>query len=156
MPILPGATAEHAARGLLPLAESNYEVNFAPESRPSRRVLFPSEPSQSNGIEDARFVPLPERRRRLCLLGDLHRLRRQDHVAAVDRDPGFPAFQIQHAQGTRRRTVQLSSRGLDRSMGSPTDTCCGFTGQARTSKWVPASHDDLISRLVLSSGWEKG
>jgi predicted GH43/DUF377 family glycosyl hydrolase len=31
-------------------------VNFAPGSRPSQRVLFPSSPSQSNGIEDARFV----------------------------------------------------------------------------------------------------
>ena len=49
-------TASHAARGILLLAESNYEVNFAPDSRPSQRVLFPSAPSQSNGIEDARFV----------------------------------------------------------------------------------------------------
>jgi len=48
--------AEHAGRGILLLAESNYEVNFAPGSRPSQRVLFPSSPSQSNGIEDARFV----------------------------------------------------------------------------------------------------
>ncbi|MEJ2009153.1 MAG: glycoside hydrolase family 130 protein [Acidobacteriota bacterium] len=50
------ANAEHAARGILLLAESNYEVNFAPGSRPSQRVLFPASPSQSNGIEDARFV----------------------------------------------------------------------------------------------------
>jgi len=50
------ATASHAARGILLLAESNYEVNFAADSRPSQRVLFPSAPSQSNGIEDARFV----------------------------------------------------------------------------------------------------
>ena len=50
------ATAVRAARGILLLAESNYEVNFAPDSRPSQRVLFPSAPSQSNGIEDARFV----------------------------------------------------------------------------------------------------
>jgi predicted GH43/DUF377 family glycosyl hydrolase len=50
------ATATRAARGILLLAESNYEVNFAPESRVSQRVLFPSAPSQSNGIEDARFV----------------------------------------------------------------------------------------------------
>lgn len=50
------ATAARAARGLLLLAESNYEVNFAPDSRVSQRVLFPSTPSQSNGIEDARFV----------------------------------------------------------------------------------------------------
>jgi predicted GH43/DUF377 family glycosyl hydrolase len=49
-------TAAHAARGILLLAESNYEVNFAPASQVSQRVLFPSAPSQSNGIEDARFV----------------------------------------------------------------------------------------------------
>ncbi len=50
------ATAARAARGILLLAESNYEVNFAPDSRVSQRILFPSAPSQSNGIEDARFV----------------------------------------------------------------------------------------------------
>jgi predicted GH43/DUF377 family glycosyl hydrolase len=50
------ATATRAARGILLLAESNYEVHFAPESRISQRVLFPAAPSQSNGIEDARFV----------------------------------------------------------------------------------------------------
>jgi predicted GH43/DUF377 family glycosyl hydrolase len=50
------ASATRAARGILLLAESNYEVNFTPDSRISQRVLFPSAPSQSNGIEDARFV----------------------------------------------------------------------------------------------------
>jgi predicted GH43/DUF377 family glycosyl hydrolase len=54
------ATASRAARGILLLAESNYEVNFAPDSRVSQRVLFPSAPSQSNGIEDARFVRFQE------------------------------------------------------------------------------------------------
>jgi predicted GH43/DUF377 family glycosyl hydrolase len=38
------------------LAQSNYEVQFPPDSRLSERVLFPTTPSQSNGIEDARFV----------------------------------------------------------------------------------------------------
>jgi len=50
------ATAAWAARGILLLAESNYEVDFARDSQISQRVLFPSAPSQSNGIEDARFV----------------------------------------------------------------------------------------------------
>jgi predicted GH43/DUF377 family glycosyl hydrolase len=45
-----------AARKILTLAQSNYEVQFAPDSRVSERVLFPTTPSQSNGIEDARFV----------------------------------------------------------------------------------------------------
>jgi predicted GH43/DUF377 family glycosyl hydrolase len=50
------ATADGAVRGILLLAESNYEVRFAPGSRVSQRVLFPSTASARNGIEDARFV----------------------------------------------------------------------------------------------------
>src|SRR5678816_1935953 len=41
---------------MLLLAESNYEVCFAAGQPVSQRVIFPSTPSQSNGIEDARFV----------------------------------------------------------------------------------------------------
>jgi predicted GH43/DUF377 family glycosyl hydrolase len=47
---------EAVARKTLTLAQSNYDVQFAPDSRLSERVLFPVTPSQSNGIEDARFV----------------------------------------------------------------------------------------------------
>jgi len=49
-------TNKVVARETLMLASSNYEVQFAPESALSERVLFPVTPSQSNGIEDARFV----------------------------------------------------------------------------------------------------
>ena len=49
-------TADRAVRGILLLAESNYEVSFAANTQVSQRVLFPSTASQSNGIEDARFV----------------------------------------------------------------------------------------------------
>ena len=49
-------TTDRAVRGILLLAESNYEVDFAPDSRITQRVLFPSTASQRNGIEDARFV----------------------------------------------------------------------------------------------------
>ncbi len=48
--------AEGVARQTLILAGSNYEVQFDPASYLSERVLFPSSPSQSNGIEDSRFV----------------------------------------------------------------------------------------------------
>jgi predicted GH43/DUF377 family glycosyl hydrolase len=50
------ATTDRAARGMLLLAESNYDVRFDPAQPVSQRVIFPSSPSQSNGIEDARFV----------------------------------------------------------------------------------------------------
>ena len=45
-----------AARKVLALAQSNYDVQFPSDSALSERVLFPVTPSQSNGIEDARFV----------------------------------------------------------------------------------------------------
>ncbi len=45
-----------ASAKILLLAQSNYDVQFEPDSRLSERVLFPVTPSQSNGIEDARFV----------------------------------------------------------------------------------------------------
>ncbi len=47
---------EAVARKISILAQSNYEVRFEPNSLLSERVLFPATPSQSNGIEDARFV----------------------------------------------------------------------------------------------------
>jgi predicted GH43/DUF377 family glycosyl hydrolase len=50
------ALADRASQGILLLAESNYQVRFDPSSHLAQRILFPSVPSQSNGIEDARFV----------------------------------------------------------------------------------------------------
>jgi predicted GH43/DUF377 family glycosyl hydrolase len=51
-----GQETKSFARKTLTLAQSNYQVQFAPDSRLSERVLFPVTPSQRNGIEDARFV----------------------------------------------------------------------------------------------------
>jgi len=49
-------TTDRSERGMLLLAESNYEMRFAPGRRVSQCVIFPFSPSQRNGIEDARFV----------------------------------------------------------------------------------------------------
>ncbi len=38
------------------LAASNYELSFPARSRISQRMLFPSSPAESNGMEDARFA----------------------------------------------------------------------------------------------------
>jgi predicted GH43/DUF377 family glycosyl hydrolase len=60
-------TVTTIARETLMLARSNSEVQFAPDSLLSERVLFPVTPSQSNGIEDARFVVFPrEDGTRMC------------------------------------------------------------------------------------------
>src|SRR5438094_8304090 len=42
------------------LAESNYEIHFAPSSEMSERIIFPVAPNESNGTEDARFVRFVE------------------------------------------------------------------------------------------------
>lgn len=47
---------QKVANGIRMLAQSNYEVQFEHEQNLSQRILFPATPSQSNGIEDARFV----------------------------------------------------------------------------------------------------
>ena len=53
-------TINSTARETVMLARSNYEVQFTADSGLSERVLFPVTPSQSNGIEDARFVLFQE------------------------------------------------------------------------------------------------
>lgn len=50
------ASALSTSNAILSLALSNYQVRFPADQRMSERVIFPRSPSQSNGIEDARFV----------------------------------------------------------------------------------------------------
>ena len=47
---------QFTAQEIWMLARSNYEVQFQPGQQFSERVIFPATPSQSNGIEDSRFV----------------------------------------------------------------------------------------------------
>jgi predicted GH43/DUF377 family glycosyl hydrolase len=42
------------------LADSNYELRFSPKIALSERIIFPNSRSESNGIEDARFVRFVE------------------------------------------------------------------------------------------------
>lgn len=47
---------EPLADAMLELAKSNYTVEYDADSSVSQRVIFPYSPSESNGLEDARFV----------------------------------------------------------------------------------------------------
>jgi predicted GH43/DUF377 family glycosyl hydrolase len=51
---------QHVTQVMHWLATSNYEVSFADSSDLSQRVLFPSGPSESHGMEDARLVRFTE------------------------------------------------------------------------------------------------
>ncbi|HMF36125.1 MAG TPA: hypothetical protein VKF17_05775, partial [Isosphaeraceae bacterium] len=44
------------AQNMLTLVQANYEIFFSPELNLSERIIFPSSPTETNGIEDARFV----------------------------------------------------------------------------------------------------
>lgn len=57
-----GMTAQNdtVGRSILMLARSNYKVRFLEDQPLCARIIFPATPSQSNGIEDARFVRFKE------------------------------------------------------------------------------------------------
>jgi predicted GH43/DUF377 family glycosyl hydrolase len=47
---------EPVAHTMISLAKANYEIRFGPELDVSERIIFPCSPTETNGIEDARFV----------------------------------------------------------------------------------------------------
>ncbi len=47
---------ESTAQAVLTLAKSNYEIRYDADTPLSERVIFPTGPTEVNGIEDARFV----------------------------------------------------------------------------------------------------
>ena len=51
---------EVVANAILALGKSNYEFTFSPETSLAERAIFPYSPSQTNGIEDSRFVQFHE------------------------------------------------------------------------------------------------
>ncbi|OJW05632.1 MAG: glycosidase [Planctomycetales bacterium 71-10] len=51
---------EPLARGMRTLVRANYEVAFDPDLNVSERIIFPYSPTETNGIEDARFVEFRE------------------------------------------------------------------------------------------------
>lgn len=48
------------SRAVLALAKSNYEIECDEQSDVSERIIFPYAPTETNGIEDARFVEFTE------------------------------------------------------------------------------------------------
>src|SRR5207248_10985795 len=48
------------------LAKANYEIRFNPRLDNSERIIIPSSPTETNGIEDARFVRFTHDDGRVC------------------------------------------------------------------------------------------
>ncbi len=57
---------EPIAHTMLVLAKANYEIRFDPSLNVSERIIFPSSPTETNGIEDARFVRFTYDDGRVC------------------------------------------------------------------------------------------
>jgi len=57
---------EPIAHTMLVLAKANYEIRFDPALNVSERIIFPSSPTETNGIEDARFVRFTHDDGRVC------------------------------------------------------------------------------------------
>ncbi len=56
----PDGMVDQVRNGMQWLAESNYETRFQIGQSVDERIIFPSSPSERNGIEDARFVEFRE------------------------------------------------------------------------------------------------
>ena len=59
-PHIPRAMSQETLDRIHWLATSNYEIAFSPDSQISERVIFPASPTESHGMEDARFVRFVE------------------------------------------------------------------------------------------------
>ena len=57
---IPRAMSDETLEMIHWLATSNYEISFSPDSPISERVIFPASPTESHGMEDARFVRFVE------------------------------------------------------------------------------------------------
>ncbi len=55
-PRIPNSMRRETLEKIHWLATSNYEITFSSESAISERVIFPASPTESHGMEDARFV----------------------------------------------------------------------------------------------------
>jgi predicted GH43/DUF377 family glycosyl hydrolase len=54
--LLGRASSRDAVSSLLAIADNTYTVSFAPDTEISERILVPTGPTESNGLEDARLV----------------------------------------------------------------------------------------------------
>ncbi len=59
-PHIPEAMSHETLERIHWLATSNYEITFSPDSPICERVIFPASPTESQGMEDARFVRFVE------------------------------------------------------------------------------------------------
>lgn len=90
---------EEVARLLVRLADSNYVVEFDPERGASERVLFPSGPSESHGMEDARLVRFVDDDGRITYYGTYTAFDGRDILPQLIETDDFVRFRISTLRG---------------------------------------------------------
>jgi len=95
-------TTKTVAAETLMLAQSNYEVRFAPESDLSERVLFPVTPSRATGSRCS-LCSLHNEDGATNLTMRLTQRMTKDDPAPVSRNVRFSSFQIHHVERPGRR-----------------------------------------------------
>lgn len=91
------------------LAESNYEVHFAPDTPLSQRIIFPISPNESNGIEDARFVRFREDDGTVCYYATYTAYNGRAILPQLIETPDFRNFRVLTLNG---RAVQNKGMAL--------------------------------------------
>jgi hypothetical protein len=107
---LPPTAVQHVSQTMHWLAASNYELVFPPTSFLSQRVIFPAGPSESRGMEDARFVRFEEDDGSVLYYATYTAYDGFTRPAAADRDRGLQDVPHRHPQ--RRRCAQQGDGDL--------------------------------------------
>ncbi|HEX9640140.1 MAG TPA: glycoside hydrolase family 130 protein [Candidatus Krumholzibacteria bacterium] len=109
----PGAA--QATRTIHWLASSNYESSFAASSKISERVLFPGGPSESHGMEDARFVRFIHDDGRVTYFASYTAFDGFQILPQLIETPDFVSFRVATLNGTgaRNKGLALFPRMID-------------------------------------------
>jgi len=82
------------------LATSNYDVVFSPSSAISERVIFPDSPTESNGMEDARFVHFVDDDGSKCYYATYTAYDGHDTLPQLIETRDFRQFKVRTLNGT--------------------------------------------------------
>ncbi len=97
------------------LASSNYESTFPPESEISERVIFPAGPTESHGMEDARFVRFTHDNGRVVYYATYTAFDGVQILSQLIETSDFVSFRIATLNGSSAQTkgIALFPRKID-------------------------------------------
>lgn len=109
------AGSTQATRTIHWLASSNYQLTFAADSIISERIIFPAGPTESHGMEDARFVRFAHDDGRVTYFATYTAFDGYQILPQLLETPDFVSFRIAtlNGPGARNKGIALFPRKLD-------------------------------------------